>query len=150
MDDPNPILAEVERLFDEGEGYLDEDDCEEEALACFRSAWDLLPDPKEDRDVASRLLTAMGDCYFFLCRWDECHSTFQHLVKGWDMIDNPFIRLRLGQSLFELGNTKEACNWMLPAYLEEGAELFDGEDPKYLDYLKGQLDPPPGGWPEGW
>ena len=52
--------------------------------------------------------------------------------------------------LTELGNPTGANDWMAPAYLEEGIALFDGEDPKYLAHVKENLDPPEGGWPEGW
>ena len=35
--------------------------------------------------------------------------------------------------------------------LEAAERLFaEGEDPKYLESFRGQLQPPPGGWPEGW
>ena len=40
--------------------------------------------------------------------------------------------------------------WMVPAFLMEGKQFFENEDPKYLAFLKGLLQPPPGGWPEGW
>ena len=29
-------------------------------------------------------------------------------------------------------------------------DLFADEDPKYVEFIKSQLEPPPGGWPEGW
>src|SRR5262245_44719732 len=118
------VLAEVERLFAEGEAHLDEGE-DEEALACFQAAWHLLPDPKDEQDSASRLLAAVGDCHFFLGHWEASYRTFQRLVQGWgDMLENPYIRLRLGQSLFEMGDLSEALNWMMFAYLSEGTKLF--------------------------
>lgn len=63
---------------------------------------------------------------------------------------NPFLRLRLGQCMYELGESVEAANWLAGAYLLEGNELFSQDDPKYLEFIKSKLDPPPGGWPEGW
>ena len=44
----------------------------------------------------------------------------------------------------------EATNWLAPVYLAEGVAPFAGEDPKYLESFRGRLEPPPGGWPEGW
>jgi hypothetical protein len=64
--------------------------------------------------------------------------------------DNGFLRLRLGQALFELREVAEATNWLAPLYLAEGLAPFDGEDPKCLASFRGELQPPPGGWPEGW
>ena len=49
-----------------------------------------------------------------------------------------------------MGETDEAANWLAGAYLLEGQELFSQDDPKYLEFIKSQLQPPPGGWPEGW
>ncbi len=65
-------------------------------------------------------------------------------------VGNPFLRLRLGQCLFELGETREAANWLAGTFLPEGTKLFAQDDPKYRAFIKSQLEPPPGGWPEGW
>ncbi len=63
---------------------------------------------------------------------------------------NPFLRLRLGQCLFELGELAKAANWLAGAYLEEGPKLFAEDDPKYLAFIKSKLSAPAEGWPEGW
>jgi hypothetical protein len=63
---------------------------------------------------------------------------------------NLFLRLRLGQSLYELGNEREAANWLVPVYLTEGRKPFEREGPKYLEFFREKLHPPEGGWPEGW
>ena len=63
---------------------------------------------------------------------------------------NPFLRLRLGQCLFELAELEEAANWLNGAFLQEGTKIFANDDPKYLAFIKSKLLPPPGGWPEGW
>jgi tetratricopeptide (TPR) repeat protein len=121
------------------------------ALMEYAAAWDLLPDPKTDWDAASWILAAIADAYFFSGNWQACCETLQKAVKGCGgAVDNPFIRLRLGQALFELGDFGEASNWMAPAYLMEGKGLFESDDSKYLTFIKSQLQPPAGGWPEGW
>lgn len=137
------LLTEAEQLADDGEHA--------KSLKLFQAAWDLLPEPKEDCEPAFRLLGAIGDAHFFLGDWDACHSSFQRIVQTWgEALANPFVRLRLGQSLFELGNMKEAANWMAPAFLSEGMRLFEDDDPKYLNFIRSQLKPPPGGWAQGW
>ena len=102
-----------------------------------------MPEPKDRQEPADRLLAAIGDCYFFLGEWDACYRAYQCVAQNGTT--NPFVRLRLGQTLFELGNPTEANDWMVPAYLEEGAALFAGEDPKYLAHVKALLEPPAGG-----
>lgn len=71
-------------------------------------------------------------------------------IKCEGAMANPFLRLRLGQCLFELGELSEAANWLTGAFLQEGKIIFAADDPKYLVFLKSKLSPPPEGWPEGW
>jgi tetratricopeptide (TPR) repeat protein len=121
------------------------------ALKEYAVAWDLLPEPKTNWEAALWILTAIGDAHFLSGNWQACRKTLQQAVKACDgALENPFIRLRLGQSLFELGEQREAADWMVPAFLMEGKQLFAAEDPKYLASFRGQLQPPPEGWPEGW
>jgi hypothetical protein len=61
-------------------------------------------------------------------------------------IGNPFLHLRLGQCRFELGDTDRAADELARALLIESPKLFEGEDPKYLQFVKGRLKEPPGGW----
>lgn len=111
----------------------------------------MLPEPKEDWEAALWIRAAIGDVHFLRGDWQACRVVLQEAVKGCaGAIENPFIRLRLGQSLFELEELREAANWMAPAFLAEGKRLFVAEHPKYLAFLKGQLQPPPDGWPEEW
>jgi hypothetical protein len=142
-------LDQAEQLFAEGNELADAEQ-HADALAHFRAAWDVLPEPREDQDVAIRILAAIADCHFYLGQWQRCRQAVQHAFRcGADMAD-PFLRLRMGQSLYELGEEREAANWLVPVYLQEGREPFEGDDPKYLEFFRGRLMPPPGGWPEGW
>jgi hypothetical protein len=142
-------LEEAERLLAEGEDFADAEQ-DLEALARFRAAWDALPEPRDEQDPAARILAAIADIHFYLGEWDKCRQAIQDAFRCGADVANPFLRLRLGQSLYELGERDEATNWMAPAYLEEGLALFEGEDPKYLASFRDRLEPPPGGWPEGW
>ncbi len=140
---------EVDRLFNEGEEFADAEQYAD-ALSRFQAAWELLPEPKEEEETAVQILAAIADCRFFLGEWDECRKAVQQAFRCGAELDNPFLRLRLGQSLYELGDEREAANWLVPVYLMEGRKPFEGEDPKYLEFFRGKLQPPEGGWPEGW
>jgi hypothetical protein len=142
-------LEEVERLFAEGEAFADEE-ADEDALALFRAAWDALPDPRSEQEPAVRILAAIADSHFHLGQWEECHRSVQAAFCSGAELDNPFLRLRIGQVLFELGEFAESANWLAPLYLAEGLAPFDGEEPKYLNSFRSRLAPPPGGWPAGW
>jgi hypothetical protein len=128
----------------DGEHYSD-------ALARFQAAWGLLLNTKEDvHGPAVQILGAIADCYFFLGTWDKCRETVQMAFRYGAELDNPFFRLRLGQSLYELGDEREAANWLVPVYLMEGRGPFEIDNPKYLEFFRSKLQPPEGGWPEGW
>src|SRR5262249_52508764 len=143
------VSEEIERLFNGGEEFVYVDEYAD-ALARFNAAWDLLPEPKEEGEMAVQILAAIADCHFFLKEWDACRKAVQHAFQCGAELDNPFFRLRLGQSLYELGDEREAANWLVPIYLTEGRKPFEREDPKYLEFFRDKLRPPEGGWPEGW
>ena len=48
------------------------------------------------------------------------------------MKGNPFIHLRLGQCLYELGEVEVASDHLEQAYMNGGGKLFQNETPKYL------------------
>lgn len=77
-------------------------------------------------------------------------SPFGHADREETPSAGPFLRLRLGQCLFELRELEEAANWLGGAFLLEGTKIFAESDPKYLAFVKPKLSPPRSGWPEGW
>lgn len=121
-----------------------------EALLHLQAAWDALPEPKSDHELALQILAVIADCHFYLGEWNECCETVQYAFQCGADLDNPFFRLRLGQSLYELGNEQEAANWLAPVYLMEGRTPFEIDGLKYLEFFHNKLKEPQGGWPEGW
>ena len=140
---------EVERLMAAGDG-LAEAGRHAEALATFNTAWKALDEPKDEQRWAVNILTAIADCRFFLDQWNECCDAIQHAFRCGADVSNLFLRLRLGQSLYELGNLSESAHWLAPVYLMKGRKLFESEDPKYLESFQRQLKAPPDGWAKGW
>ncbi len=59
---------------------------------------------------------------------------------------NPFIMLRLGECCLELGDEKNATEYLLRAYMMDGREIFEadgnGEDDgqKYFDFLRTHVE----------
>lgn len=147
---PTEIQNRIEELCDEGETVL-ADGGFDIAASRFQEAWAILPEPRCDWDCAVSILAAIGDAHFFRRDFAECKKWLMRILRdGGGLPDNPFIRLRLGQCLFELGDEHEAANWLAGGYLLEGAKLFAEDNPKYLAFIKSKLEPPPNGWPEGW
>jgi hypothetical protein len=140
---------DAETLFDLGEDCVD-GEAFDQGLKHFQEAWEALPEPKDEQQLCIQILAAISDCHFHLGNWETCHDAMQHALRCGASAGNPFIRLRLGQSLYELGNEQEAANWLVPVYLTEGRGPFEDDDPKYLEFFRSRLNPPEGGWPEGW
>jgi hypothetical protein len=146
---PAELHEEVERLCAEGDDLMDQGHYDN-ALARFRSAWERLPSPQTDWDAATWILCAIADVHFLRGDFAAMRQPLMTAMRHDGATDNPYLRLRLGQCHFELGDYGEAANWPSGAFLLEGQKIFADDDPKYLTFVKSQLSSPPGGWPEGW
>jgi tetratricopeptide (TPR) repeat protein len=147
---PEDISTEVERLSEEGNKYADADKFEK-ALGRFLAAYQLLPEPRENWEAAMWLLGSIGDMEFQMGKYAAAREVLMTAMKFFDEAPgNPFLSMRLGQCMYELGEKREAANWLSGAFMLEGMHLFGDEDPKYVKFIKSKLEPPPGGWPKGW
>lgn len=146
---PDDIYDQVQTLCAQGNELLDQERYDD-ALLRFGSAWEMLPEPRVDWNAATWILAAIGDAHFLRGDFAAMRKPLMTAMQCDGATANPFLRLRLGQCLYESGELDEAANWLAGAYLEEGSKLFDADDPKYLVFIKSKLLPPPGGWPEGW
>lgn len=127
---------EVKRLSAVGDALAHERKFDE-AIRKYQEAWDLLPEPKTDWEAAAWLLAAIGDAHFFSRRFDKSNEAFTGaIVNSASGLGNPFLHLRRGESLFELGRQDEAADELIRAYMGAGPDIFKTEDPKYLLYLK--------------
>ena len=139
------IHAEIQRLCGEGD-ELTQSDRYSKALERYWAAWELLPEPKTEWDAATWLLAAIGDANFLGGDFKAGRDNLNTAMHCPDAIGNPFLHLRLGQCQFELGDLDHAADELTRAYMAEGEQLFEREDPKYLAFLKTRLKPPPSGW----
>ena len=115
-----------------------------DALAQYSEAWALLPEPKFQWEAALWIIAAIGDAYFFMHDYERALQAFSDAVRCPNGVGNPFTHLRLGECYFELGNKPKAQDELTRAYMGGGRELFNKEDPKYLDLLRSVLQPPAG------
>ena len=114
---------------------------------------DYLPHGRGDKRGFRRepIAYAIGDMEFQLGCYEQARASLMLAMNSCDgATGNPFVRMRLGQAMFEPGEHTEAASWLAGAFLMEGPPLFEDEDPKYLAFVRPQLRPPVGGWPEGW
>jgi tetratricopeptide (TPR) repeat protein len=114
-----------------------------EAIARYRTAWMLLPEPREQWTAASWIQVAIADAHFLAGEFAQAIAPLNAALLAGE-IGNPFVHLRRGECLLETGRRDEAIQELTRAYMGAGREIFQNEDPKYLNVLRGVLKPPPG------
>lgn len=125
----------INSLAESGDRYAEQGEFSE-AYEQYCTAWDLIPEPKTDWDAALWLLVALGDTSFSL---QEYRTGSQQLLEALCYEEgevNPFVHLRLGQCLYELGKKEEARKAFRQAYEIAGESIFQGEKPKYLESIQ--------------
>ena len=142
---PNHTYDRIRQLCAEGDELADSERFAD-AIGKYRAAWDLLPEPRTQWEAATWILGAIGDASFLGGDFGSGRDALTEAMHCPDAIGNPFLHLRLGQCQLELGNHARAADELARAYMSEGYDLFADEDPKYFQFLKTQLEPPPGGW----
>src|SRR3954471_21528961 len=123
---PDNVHDEVTRLSEDGDALAETGEYEQARLA-FQRALELLP-PEVDGpwDAAMWLNTSIADMHFLQGHFAEARTSLMEVVRVLDEeLGNPFICLRLGQCLLELGEEREEANWLTGAFLSEGTKLFE-------------------------
>jgi tetratricopeptide (TPR) repeat protein len=141
---PDALYQKITAVCKRGDGLAEREEFTT-ALENYWSAWDMLPEPKMDWDAATWILAAVGDANFLSGDFVAGKDNLATAMHCPDAIGNPFLHLRLGQCLFELGNLDRAVDEFSRAYAVGGAEIFSEEHAKYFEYLKTRIDEPPTG-----
>ena len=109
------------------------------AIELLLGALNLLPNPKNNWEAYTWINGPLGEAYFILKDYSRAKEVLFDALNGPDGWENPFILLRLGESLYEMGEKDAASQYLARAYMLEGEELFKDEDSKYLVLLKSKL-----------
>ncbi|MCX6855506.1 MAG: hypothetical protein NTV80_11455 [Verrucomicrobia bacterium] len=125
-----------------GDELAKSDDSGSAAIAVFREALDIVPEPKEQYLVTTWLLAAIGDTAFLDGDLEIAAKAFQDIGRcdGW--LDNAFIWLRRGQVAYENGDLKLASQGLASAFMLGGYDIFDSVDDKYPAFVLSQMRPP--------
>lgn len=148
MELPREIYKKITSLSAQGD-ELTENANYAAALRKYWDAFDLLPEPKDQWEAATWLLASIGDANFFGGDYEAGRDNLSFAMRCPDAIGNAFLHLRPGQCHFELGDLDRAAEELTRAFMAEGKQIFENDDPKYLVFVKSKLDPPAGGWPAG-
>lgn len=134
-------LAKIGNQLEEKERY-------EEAIQVWEEGLNLIPAPQQFYSETIWFLAAIGDVYFQKRLYTKAHECFDKArgnLSG-EGYRNPFIMFRLGECCLEIGDEKNAIEYLLRAYMMEGKEIFEpGEDgnddgKKYFDYLRTHIE----------
>ncbi len=133
----NDVSEQIEELSEKGSEYFEEENYTE-AIKVWQRALSKIPDPQNAYAESLWLETSIGDAYFLLVDYEKALAHFQNAKSNIETnaYENPFIMLRLGQTLFENNLNEDAKEYLLRAYMAEGQEIFQSEDDKYFDFLK--------------
>jgi len=129
------VHQKIETLSKEGNSLADKGEYRE-ATKKFIAALNFLPEPLEQWEECTWLLTAIGDMNFLQGGYEYAKKALSDAMHCPNAVGNPFIHLRLGQSQFELGNKEKAADELARAYMGAGKEIFEAEDSKYFEFLK--------------
>ncbi|NLW46056.1 MAG: hypothetical protein GXY86_01770 [Firmicutes bacterium] len=135
MELEDQLHAEIISLCSEGD-QLVEINKYNEAIEKYIKALNLIPEPKTDWEASTWIYTALGDTCFINGNFVESKDYFYDAINCPGGMDNPFIILHLGESLFELGDLEKAKEYLMKAYMLEGYDVFDCEDEKYYLMIK--------------
>ncbi|MBP0583484.1 hypothetical protein J8I29_29465 [Labrys sp. LIt4] len=128
------LYEQIKALSATGDALAQDGDYEG-ALLRYWEAFELLPEPKTDWEAGTWLLAAIGDANFLQGNFSDGRNNLTYAMLFPGAIGNPFLHLRLGQCLFELGNLGQAADELIRAYMGDGPDTFADEDDKYLRFL---------------
>jgi tetratricopeptide (TPR) repeat protein len=131
---PPDVQQRMDELCREGDERLDAGSFDK-ALEAYRAAAELIPDPKEDWEASTWIFTAIGEALFFSGEYAEALQNLRVAVVSPDGLGNPLVHLRLGEVYYELDDFEKAGDELTRAYMGGGKEIFESEDPKYINFL---------------
>ncbi|SRR6266496_1141198 len=132
------IYERIKSLSQEGDEFQHAKNYEK-AINKYNEAFLLIPEPKTSWAASTWILTAIGETFFFMKKYQEAKQSLIKALGCPGGKENPFIHLRLGQTYFELNKVKEAKRELNKARaLDTYNSLFKGEDNKYYDLIKKQ------------
>ncbi len=131
MELEDQLYERIQTLSAEGDAQLEEENYTQ-AVAEYSEALALVPEPKEEWEAATWLHASIGAAQYEMGAYPEALESLNHAMRCPEGHANPFILLRLGQCHYALHDLKAAREFLLRAYMLEGREIFEDEDPAYF------------------
>jgi len=96
---------------------------------CFRN-------PKHNGKHGRWLNASLGDAFRTGHALEDAKAALFDALNGPDGHANPFILLRLGETLVDLGDTERGVEYLLRAYMLDGERVFEADGSRYLKLLR--------------
>ena len=128
-------IEDIERICRAADDYVAEGN-NDEAYRKYKEALDIIPEPKTAYETATWIFVSIGDLYFKTGRYDLAKDFFYEAKECPNGVSNPYVLFRLGQSLVETNDEKDAKEFLLRAYMLGGDDIFWDEDEKYYNVIK--------------
>jgi len=136
---PDEIYDKIEKWSEEGNNFFEREQFTQ-ALKKYKAALKLVPEPKSDWEASTWLYTSIGDVHFSENDFDKAKENYYSALNCPDG-HNPYVNLSLGQTLYELEESETSRKFLLLAYMSEGNEIFEDEDPKYIGHITDLIEP---------
>ncbi len=131
------LYEKISEMSELGNSFMDDGEYPS-ALNIFEEALSLLPAPCDTWEAYTWLKAGIADALFGMKDYEHAIEALHDAMNGPEGAFNPFIMMRLGQSLHEQGKP-EGVDYLCKAYLLEGEEIFSEEDEKYLNLVMHSL-----------
>jgi tetratricopeptide (TPR) repeat protein len=125
MDLPSALADEIDRLSESGNSLLEDRRDWRGAVAKWQQALSLLPAPASQWEAWTWLNASIGEAFRVGDALPDAKAALLDAQNGPDGHTNPFILLRLGQTLVDLDEFDKGVEYLLRAYMIGGKDLFD-------------------------
>ncbi|MEM7871915.1 hypothetical protein Q4R10_05810 [Morganella morganii] len=125
----NDIISIVEK----GNEYQDNGSCTD-ALAKYKSAWELIPEPKFDWEISNWVSACLYSVYFDMDDFITAKEWAEITLKTKDSDIDTAPSIDLGMVCYELSQYEEAYKYFDDAYSYGKARAFKERPKKYLEF----------------
>jgi len=133
---PGVLADKLDQLSERGNVLLDDRQDWRGAIEQWREALTLLPEPKRQWEAWTWLNASIGEAFWTGRALEDAKAALFDALNGPDGHINPFILLRLGQTLVDLGDTERGVEYLLRAYMLDGEDVFERDGRPYLKLLR--------------
>lgn len=144
MELSDEVYSKIAELSEKGDNYAEKEQFTS-ALKQYQEALAMLPEPKTDWEAATWLYVAIGDAWFNKQNLDDAMDAYQKALMSPDGTGNAYIWFCIGQVYFEQDNIPKAKLHFMSAYMLDGNEIFEEENPEYFALIKAEADKSPMG-----